>query len=76
MREEIFGPVVTVRCLFLCFFACILIDVLQVYVYEDDDFDKTLDLIDTTSEYALTGAMCAPKFPCLCVIDADVDVFL
>ncbi|KAI9447734.1 delta-1-pyrroline-5-carboxylate dehydrogenase [Lactarius indigo] len=43
MREEIFGPVVT------------------VYVYEDDDFDKTLDLIDTTSEYALTGAIFASE---------------
>lgn len=31
--------------------------VVQVYVYEDDDFEKTLDLIDTTSPYALTGAM-------------------
>jgi 1-pyrroline-5-carboxylate dehydrogenase len=29
----------------------------QVYVYDDADFDKTLDLINTTSEYALTGAM-------------------
>ena len=66
MKEEIFGPVVTVRCLFLCFSMCILIDVLQVYVYEDDDFDKTLDLIDTTSEYALTGAMCAPTVLSLC----------
>lgn len=43
MREEIFGPVVT------------------VYVYEDEDFDKTLDLIDTTSEYALTGAIFASE---------------
>ncbi|KAI0248803.1 delta-1-pyrroline-5-carboxylate dehydrogenase [Lactifluus subvellereus] len=43
MREEIFGPVVT------------------VYVYGDDDFDKTLDLINTTSEYALTGAIFASE---------------
>jgi 1-pyrroline-5-carboxylate dehydrogenase len=43
IREEIFGPVVT------------------VYVYEDDDFDKTLDLIDSTSEYALTGAIFASE---------------
>ncbi|KAH9983212.1 delta-1-pyrroline-5-carboxylate dehydrogenase [Russula compacta] len=43
MREEIFGPVVT------------------VYVYDDADFDKTLDLIDTTSEYALTGAIFASE---------------
>ncbi|KZT70353.1 delta-1-pyrroline-5-carboxylate dehydrogenase 1 [Daedalea quercina L-15889] len=33
--------------------------VLTVYVYEDDDFDKTLDLIDTTSPYALTGSIFA-----------------
>ena len=26
-------------------------------MYEDADFDKTLELIDTTTEYALTGAM-------------------
>jgi 1-pyrroline-5-carboxylate dehydrogenase len=31
-------------------------------VYDDADFDQTLDLINTTSEYALTGAMCA-HFP-------------
>ncbi|KXN86113.1 Delta-1-pyrroline-5-carboxylate dehydrogenase [Leucoagaricus sp. SymC.cos] len=41
MREEIFGPVVT------------------VYVFEDNDYDKTLELIDTTSIYALTGAIFA-----------------
>jgi 1-pyrroline-5-carboxylate dehydrogenase len=29
----------------------------QVYVYDDADFDKTLELIDTSSDYALTGAM-------------------
>ena len=29
-------------------------------MYEDDDSDKTLDLIDATSEYALTGAMYVP----------------
>ncbi|KAH9833769.1 delta-1-pyrroline-5-carboxylate dehydrogenase [Rhodofomes roseus] len=33
--------------------------VLTVYVYEDDDYEKTLDLIDTTSPYALTGAIFA-----------------
>jgi len=26
-------------------------------VYEDADFDDTLELIDMTTEYALTGAM-------------------
>lgn len=31
--------------------------VLTVYVYEDSDWEKTLDLIDTTSVYALTGAI-------------------
>lgn len=41
MREELFGPVLT------------------IFVYEDVDFDKTLDLIDKTSIYALTGAIFA-----------------
>ena len=41
MREEIFGPVMT------------------IYVFEDSDFDKTLKLVDKTSEYALTGAILA-----------------
>lgn len=41
MREEIFGPVMT------------------IYVFEDSDFDKTLELVDKTSEYALTGAILA-----------------
>ena len=31
--------------------------VLTVYVYEDADYEKTLDLIDTTTGYALTGSM-------------------
>ncbi|MBY0244292.1 MAG: L-glutamate gamma-semialdehyde dehydrogenase [Sphingobacteriaceae bacterium] len=31
--------------------------VLTIFVYEDADFDKTLDLIDSTSIYALTGAV-------------------
>ena len=39
MREEIFGPVIT------------------IYVYDDNDFEKTLDLIDTSTKYALTGAV-------------------
>ena len=30
-------------------------------MYEDASFDQTLDLINTTSEYALTGAMCVPS---------------
>ena len=41
MREEIFGPVMT------------------IYVYTDSEFDKTLSLVDKTSEYALTGAILA-----------------
>ena len=41
MREEIFGPVMT------------------IYVYKDSEFDKTLSLVDKTSEYALTGAILA-----------------
>lgn len=41
MREEIFGPVLT------------------VYVYNDNQLDKTLDLVGTTSPYALTGAIFA-----------------
>ena len=31
--------------------------VLTVYVYEDDKLDETLDVLDTTSMYALTGAI-------------------
>jgi 1-pyrroline-5-carboxylate dehydrogenase len=33
--------------------------VLTLFVYEDSDFEKTLELIDTTSNYALTGAILA-----------------
>lgn len=33
--------------------------VLTVYVYDDADFDQVLTLIDTTSGYALTGAVIA-----------------
>jgi len=33
--------------------------VLTIYVYEDDDFEETLDLCDSTSPYALTGAIWA-----------------
>jgi len=31
--------------------------VLTIYVYEDTQFEETLQIIDTTSEYALTGAI-------------------
>ena len=41
MREELFGPVVT------------------VYVYDEADFEPTLELVDSTSPYALTGAIFA-----------------
>ena len=33
--------------------------VLTIYVYEDKDFEETLDLCDRTSPYALTGAIWA-----------------
>lgn len=39
MREEIFGPVVT------------------VYVYPDEEVEKTYELINTTTDYALTGSI-------------------
>ena len=31
--------------------------ILTIYVYEDAKYDETLDLLDSTSEYALTGAI-------------------
>ena len=31
--------------------------VLTIYVYADKDWEKTLELVDTTSDYALTGAI-------------------
>ena len=33
--------------------------VLTIYVYEDDRFEETLELCDTSSPYALTGAVFA-----------------
>jgi len=33
--------------------------VITIYVYDDEDFEKTLELCDTTSPYALTGAIFA-----------------
>lgn len=41
MREEIFGPVLT------------------VYVYKEADYDKVVELVDTTTPYALTGSIFA-----------------
>ncbi len=39
LREEIFGPVLT------------------IYVYDENKFEETMDLVDTTSNYALTGSI-------------------
>ncbi len=39
MKEEIFGPVLT------------------LYVYDENQWEKTLDLVDNTTDYALTGAI-------------------
>ncbi len=33
--------------------------VLSIYIYEDDLLDKTLEIVDKTSQYALTGAIFA-----------------
>jgi 1-pyrroline-5-carboxylate dehydrogenase len=33
--------------------------VLTIYLYEDHQFEETLELVDSTSEYALTGAIIA-----------------
>jgi len=41
MKEEIFGPVVT------------------IYIYNDDEYERMLELCDTTSPYGLTGAIFA-----------------
>lgn len=63
MINEIFGPVLTVS-------ASLSLSTLrrtradpshrsQVYVYEDDAFEATCDVIDQTSDYSLTGAVFA-----------------
>jgi 1-pyrroline-5-carboxylate dehydrogenase len=39
MREEIFGPVLT------------------IYVYDENKFEETMELVDSTSNYALTGSI-------------------
>jgi 1-pyrroline-5-carboxylate dehydrogenase len=39
LKEEIFGPVLT------------------IYVYKEDQFEETIDLVDSTSNYALTGSI-------------------
>ncbi|KAG6853137.1 hypothetical protein C0991_006617 [Blastosporella zonata] len=35
--------------------------VLTVFLYEDEDYEKTLELIDSTTDYALTGAIFASE---------------
>lgn len=35
--------------------------VLTVYVYKDEDYDQTIELVDNTSPYALTGAIFAKE---------------
>lgn len=59
MVDEIFGPVITVssNLVFDLLLNTYTVFLHKVYVFEDEDFDKTLDLIDSTTEYALTGAM-------------------
>ncbi len=39
MKEEIFGPVLT------------------IYIYDENAFEETMDLVNQTSEYALTGSI-------------------
>ena len=39
LKEEIFGPVLT------------------IYVYDENKFEETMDLVDSTSNYALTGSI-------------------
>jgi 1-pyrroline-5-carboxylate dehydrogenase len=39
MKEEIFGPVLT------------------IYVYDEHEFEQTMDLVNRTSPYALTGSI-------------------
>ena len=41
MKEEIFGPVLT------------------IYIYDNDKWNETIKLVDTTSEYGLTGCIIA-----------------
>ncbi|NUO02957.1 MAG: aldehyde dehydrogenase family protein, partial [Saprospiraceae bacterium] len=41
--------------------------VLTIYVYEDNDFEAALELVDQTSPYALTGAVFAQDRQALAV---------
>ena len=45
--------------------------VLTLYVYEDDKWEETLDLVNTTSPYALTGAVFSQDRYALEVANAD-----
>ncbi|KAH0503033.1 Delta-1-pyrroline-5-carboxylate dehydrogenase, mitochondrial [Microtus ochrogaster] len=55
MKEEIFGPVLT------------------VYVYPDEKYRETLELVDSTTSYGLTGAVFAQdNFSAGCVVDGSV----
>ena len=47
MREELFGPIVT------------------VYVYPETEWASTLDIVDSTSQYALTGAVFSRDEPAI-----------
>ncbi|MGL5684060.1 MAG: L-glutamate gamma-semialdehyde dehydrogenase [Marinifilaceae bacterium] len=47
MREELFGPVIT------------------IYLYDDEKIEETLTLVDTTSPYALTGAIFSAHRDCI-----------
>ena len=39
--------------------------VLTVYAYDDDKWEEILTTIDSTSQYGLTGSMCASLTPLL-----------
>ena len=54
MREEIFGPVLTV-CTRMKNSCRRIVTWTQVYTYDESKFEETLSLCDSTSPYALTG---------------------
>ena len=51
--------VVTTNSSFRTMFEEIFGPVLTIFVYEDDAYEQTLELVDSTSEYALTGSIIA-----------------
>lgn len=57
MVEEIFGPVLTVSTYASITYNHFYSRNVKVYVYEDANFEQTLDLVNATSAYALTGSM-------------------